>query len=457
VYAFDLEQFRHHFGLQHDRPDLAFSTERPAVFSSAAPAMDKVNASRIWRRWGDTFIAWQYGEWFDEASAHTRTAFIGDWSAISKVEIKGRDATRFLEWIGVADLSRFPVGRIRHYVLTDHGGKVATEGVLARMAQEEYYYTAGGGEWIVYQAGQVDMDAKATLVTPDFFIFEVQGPKSIDILESVVGANLRHLEFNHWCGATVAGARVRILRTGISGELGYEIHGSTRDGANVWEAICEAGRPMGLQPLGMRSQVLSHIESGIATAGFDYMPASIGGPGGSNISVSGGGQKVLGTFRFDSIADLFRSPFELNWCSPRVVQRKDFIGAEALRRELTDGGPRRRLMGLVWDRRDVVDVFASLFEDGAIAPQMDMPRRYAAEYLSVRKDGREIGCATSRVYSPQLRRMISFVHIDRDCADPGAEVEVAWGTADANQRTIRAYISALPFKPDNRRIDVSRI
>lgn len=457
MYKFDFDRFRRDFFVQHDQPDLPFTTERPAVFTSAAPAQDKVNASRVWRRWGDTFIAWQYGEWLDEASAHHNSAFIGDWSAISKVKITGRDATRFLEHIGVADLSKFSEGRIRHFVLTDHNGKVATEGVLGRMAEEDYYYTAGGGEWIVYQASQGDWDVKAELVTPDLFIFELQGPKSIDMLEVAAGESLRHLEFNRWCNTNIAGAHVRILRTGISGELGYEIHGSTKDGASVWEAIYQAGVPLGIQPLGMRCQVLSHIESGIATAGFDYMPASVGGPGGSNISVSGGGQRVLGTFKHETMADLFRSPFELNWCSPKVVERRDFIGADALRKELADGGPRRRLIGLVWDSRDVIDCYASLFEDGDLAPQMDIPRRYAAEYLSVRKDGAEVGCATSRVYSPKLRRMISFVHIDRDLAESGIDLEVAWGTSTDDQRLVRAKTILLPFKPDNRRVDVTKL
>lgn len=103
------------------------------------------------------------------------------------MEINGRDATRFLEHIGVADLSRFPVGRIRHFVMTDHNGKVTTEGVLGRMGEDAYYYTAGGGEWIVYQSTQGDWDVTARLATPDFFIFELQGPMLIDMLESSGG------------------------------------------------------------------------------------------------------------------------------------------------------------------------------------------------------------------------------------------------------------------------------
>ncbi|GGC01225.1 hypothetical protein GCM10011494_19760 [Novosphingobium endophyticum] len=457
MYKFDIDSFRRNFLTQHDRPDLPFGQERPPVFTSAAAAQDKVNASRIWRRWGDTFIAWQYGEWVDEASAVHRTAFLGDWSAISKVILRGKDATRFLMHIGVADLTRFPVGRLRHFVMTDASGKVATEGVLGRIAEDEYYYTAGGGEWIVYQAAQGDWDVSAQLVTPDWFIYELQGPGSLDILERAMGTRLRELEFNHWCAGRIAGADVRILRTGISGELGYEIHGSTLHGADVWETILEAGLPAGMEPLGMRCQVLSHIEAGIATAGFDYMPASIGGPGGSNISVSGGGQRILGTYRFNGVEDLFRSPFELNWCSPKVVARCDFIGAEALRAELDAGGPARRLVGLVWDTRDVMDVYASLFEDGEIAPQMDMPRRYAAEYLAVHADGALAGCATSRVYSPKLRRMISLAAIDREAAAPGTDVEVLWGTSPDNQRIVRASTIELPFKPDNRRTDVKAL
>jgi vanillate/3-O-methylgallate O-demethylase len=454
---FDLEQYRRNFTIQHDRPDLPFGTARPPVFSSAAAAQDKVNASRIWRRWGDTFIAWQYGEWTDEASAHGSAAFIGDWSAISKVEIEGRDATRFLEHIGVADLSKLAVGRIRHFVMTDHNGKVASEGVLGRIGPESFYYTAGGGEWIVYQAGQVNWDVSARLVTPEYFIFEVQGPASINILEEVTGTSLRHVEFNYWTEARIAGAKVRILRTGISGELGYEVHGPTTAGSAVWEAIYEIGVPLGLQALGMRCQVLSHIESGIATAGFDYMPASIGGPGGSNISVSGGGQRILGTYPFNEIEELFRSPFELNWCSAKVVDRGTFIGADALRQELASEGPKRRLMGLVWNSQDVMDVYASLFREGELTPQMDMPRRYAAEYLAVHGEGGIAGCATSRVYSPRLRSMISFGLIEGEFAKPGVDVEVAWGLTPGKDVRIRAKTIALPFKPDNRRVDVSKL
>lgn len=447
----DQPHFERTFSIQHDEKNRPFWIERPPLFSSAAAAQEIANSSRIWRQWGDTFIAWQYGEWVDEALAVYRSAFLGDWSAISKVTVKGPEAQKFLEHVGVADLSRLEVGHLRHFVMCNEVGKIATEGVLVRIAHDEYYYTAGGGEWLTYQIGLGRWDATVELDTAKNFIFELQGHRSIDILERATVNKLRQLEFNRWTAGSIAGADVRILRTGISGELGYEIHGPSACGAIVWQGIVEAGAEYDLRPLGMRSQVLCHIEAGIATCGFDYMPSSIGTPGGSTTSVSGPGQTIRATYPIKAVDDLLRSPLELNWCSRKVIETRDFIGANALRSELGTDGPRRRLFGLVWNTNDVMEVYASLFKDGTIAPQMDLPRRYAAEYFAVNWGGSLVGCATSRVYSPKLRRMISLAVLDQEVATPGREVTVLWGGSTNEAVEVRAEIVPLPFKPDRRR------
>jgi hypothetical protein len=50
--------------------------------------------------------------------------------------------------------------------------------------------------------------------------------------------------------------------------------------------------------------------------------------------------------------------------------------------------------------------------------------------------------------------MISLCVIDRACAAPGTGVSVVWGRPGTPQREIRATVNALPFKPDNRRVDI---
>ena len=68
-----------------------------------------------------------------------------------------------------------------------------------------------------------------------------------------------------------------------------------------------------------------------------------------------------------------------------------------------------------------------------------------------------MGVSTGRTVSPTLRAMISLCVIDRAHAAPGTEVTVVWGRPGTPQREIRATVTALPFKPDHRRVDVTSL
>lgn len=429
--------------------DSPFGLERQPLFSPAAAAQEASNGSQMWRRWANTWLPWQFGDWIEESLAVHRTAFMGDWSPLSKVAISGSGAIDFLHHVGVANLTNFPVGRLRHFVCTNDDGKVAIEGVLARLSDNEFLYTGGGGEWLVFHSSGWDVSAE--LVTPDYFMFEIQGPLSLAIVNAVCQSPIDGLAFNHWMPGRIGGIDVRVLRTGVSGELGYEIHGASEHGAAIWKEIADKGAAHGIVLLGARAQVLAHVEAGIATVGFDYIPATFGSAVKSRTSVIGSGQSIVGTYKVDDPRELFRSPFELNWCSTKVVETRDFIGSDALRAELHAGGPKRKLFGLVWNVDDVVKVYRSLFEDGPLGFQMDLPRHYAAEYFSV-VDGKEIcGAASSRIYSPKMRRMISLAVIDRDVVERNGKLSVLWGKDDRNIVEVRAELVPLPFKPDRRR------
>jgi vanillate/3-O-methylgallate O-demethylase len=53
--------------------------------------------------------------------------------------------------------------------------------------------------------------------------------------------------------------------------------------------------------------------------------------------------------------------------------------------------------------------------------------------------------------------MISLCVLDREHAREGRQVTVIWGDRDSDQREIRDTVRPLPFKPDNRRIDVNQL
>src|SRR5438093_3150331 len=80
---------------------------------------------------------------------------------------------------------------------------------------------------------------------------QIQGPKSKQVLRSLVGPRVLDLEYYHFLEATVDGIPVLVTRTGWSAEVGYEIY--LRDGSrgtDLWERGMGAGKRFHLGPTG---------------------------------------------------------------------------------------------------------------------------------------------------------------------------------------------------------------
>jgi len=429
-----------------------FATGVPVLFSPAGAAQDEANVKGGYGRFAQILLPLEYGSWADEAQAHVRTAYLGDWTSLSKVLLRGPQALEFLSQAGLNDLSRFEAGQVRHHVQLDQNGWVASEGILIRLDREEFVYTAGSCDWLAWQFSQGSWDAELADISPETFIFAVQGPQSLFIMEKAAGQPLRDIGFNRARAASVAGIPVRVLRTGISGELGYELHGPADDAGRVWQALAAAGQEFGLHLLGFRSQPVQHIEAGIATNGLDYLPAAAitpGAPRQFKRGTIGGSFVPVGGF-----SDYFRKPGELGW-GPRSLPGHDFLGRDALATDRASGGPARTLVGLTWNADDVAGVLTAMLRGGELPEQMDLPRLAGPSFDQVRIGDAEAGVSTGRTVSPTLRAMISLCVIDRARARPGTEVTVVWGRPGTPQREIRATVTALPFKPDHRRVDVA--
>jgi glycine cleavage system aminomethyltransferase T len=431
-----------------------FTTGVPVLFSPAGVAQDEANVKGAYGRFAQVLLPQEYGSWAEEAQAHVRSAYLGDWTSLSKVLLRGRQALEFLSQAGLNDLSRFEAGQVRHHVQLDGNGWVASEGVLIRLGEEEFAYTAGSCDWLMWRLRQGGWDAGLTDVSPETFIFGVQGPQSLFILEKALGEPLRDIGFNRFRSSSVEGIPVRVLRTGISGELGYELHGPADDADRVWRAVAATGQEFGLHLLGFRSQPVQHIEAGIATNGLDYLPAAAitpGAPRNFKRGAIGGSFVPAGGF-----TDYFRKPGELGW-GPRAAPGHDFLGRDALTADAAAGGPDRVLAGLTWNAADVAAVLGSMLGGGELPDQMDMPRLAGPSFDRVLAGGVDVGVSTGRTVSPTLRAMISLVVINRAYAAPGAAVTVIWGRPGTSQREIRAAVTALPFKPDHRRVDVTAL
>ena len=436
--------------------------ERPLIGSPAGPAQAETNTSQIWGHLNSGFlIAYEYTRWYLESLALRQAAMIGDWSWLNKVLVTGPDAERFLNYASAREITGQEPGQSKFTPMVADNGKIALEGLTMKLAEGEYLFTQSGAlQWLRHVLAESRFEGvELTDVTPDYTCYALQGPRAHDVLQAVVREDWRDLRFARFRRTTFLETELIVARQGVTGELGYELLMRTDTGRahELWRAVREAGRDLGLREMGFKAQMVGHTESNFPTVVRDYLPARMPPEKVRRFARLWTSQEELDVLDGD-LTEHWCSPAELGWGN-RVDLDHDFLGRDALAAEADAGGPARTIAGLEWSSDDMSDLYARLFHDDPSAPPPDLPYgQFRMEYLPVHADGAQVGWATSATYSPTLRRMISFGRLDRAATSPGTEVTVTWGGFSTEPtQEIRAVTRELPFLPDRRLTDLTAI
>jgi vanillate/3-O-methylgallate O-demethylase len=442
--------------MRPSRHKWGMSNDAPPAFPHIRGTPHDPSVTTYTRFAGQDFEPYEHTGWVDESLSWKQTCYIGNWSTLRKALIKGPDALAFLSWLGVNSFAKFDVGQAKHLVMCTPAGKVAAEGVLMRLAEEEFLLTSGPSVlWAAFMLAKVNYRVTSTEMTAEQFILQLQGPNSLLVLEKATGESLRDIDFMRFRKTRVGGIKFQALRQGMSGEIGYELHGPSEQGVALYNALLQAGQEYGIRRLGGRTKMVNHVEACFPTPSVDFIPAYVGEAADGASSTAPAYRPVTaGSFEYTDVSALFRSPVELGWAK-NIKFDHDFVGREALEAEVAN--PRRTMVTLVWNSEDVTDVYASLFREGEPFDPMELPRNLLGCMYAdaVMKDGQLVGVTTSRCYSYHFRKMISLCTIDYPLREPGTEVSVIWGRPGKAQKRIRAIVAAAPYKPDNRRVDLS--
>ncbi|KEF53534.1 uncharacterized protein A1O9_10509 [Exophiala aquamarina CBS 119918] len=83
---------------------------------------------------------------------------------------------------------------------------------------------------------------------------------------------VRDIQFMQAKKTTIADCDAH-LRQGISGDLGFEVWGQTKDSLKIYRAVVEQGKDYGIRQMGGPSKVVHHVEAAFATPTLDFIPA----------------------------------------------------------------------------------------------------------------------------------------------------------------------------------------
>lgn len=387
----------------------------------------------------------------DEYLAGRTSAWLGVCLNVTPVyEVSGPDAAKLLNYVCVnKDFGAMKEGSSKHALICNENGHMIADGVIMKK-EGNTYRTYWMAPVLQYYVENSDLDVKGESFSDEYF-FQIDGPKSLEILEAATQTDLHDIKFAHNKTVKICGTDMVVHRLGMSGALAYEVHGKQEDAEKVYTKIRDTLEAFGGKPQGIGSYgIINHTPAGYPNQmqhyiyPFDECDPKLGEFMRSCwfcMNPTGSAMETPEAF--------YVYPQEVGW-GYLVNYDHDFIGKEALLK-VKDNAP-RKVVTLEWDADDIAEVFASQFR-GTDVPEYDPIQEVldgsAPNMLTngdrVVKDGKDVGLAVGRTYAFYERRMISLAYVAPELAKEGTEVEVVWGVPGHPQKNIRAKVARFPY------------
>ena len=338
------------------------------------------------------FCGWdmpvEYKGIIDEHLACRHAAGLFDVSHMGEIHVTGKDALSFVQHISPNDAARLSPGHVQYTgLLTSKGTYV--DDMLVYCIHPEFYL-------LVVNAANTDKDYAyiqsqkggfaVALDNPSdrYSQLALQGRKAIPILQPLTDVALAPMKSFHCAFGKVAGKECLVSRTGYTGEDGFEIYSLDPDPGILWDAIMEAGRPHGIQPVGLGARDTLRLEAKLPLYGNDI--------------------------------DDTTTPLEADFKWIVKFKKGDFLGRDVLVRQ-NEQGITRKLVGF-----ELVD------------------RGIARPHYPVFLGGAPAGQVASGTFSPLFKKSIGLVYLPIGKAAVGTEFEI--GLRD---KKAKAVVVQTPF------------
>ena len=393
-----------------------------------------------WQLHPFAFDRWDVEEmsYYDTCSLHCAL------NPFNVFEVHGADYLKMLEFVTVNTFRTFPVRKARHTIFCDDGGKILTDGIVIRTGEEDFLaFNLVDPNFLNQQMGGM-FNIQSRNLREEYFVFQLCGARSLEVVEQACRKDLHDLKFMWSCDAEVAGAKVRVLRTGMAGTLAYEIHGNVADAQMIYGKLLEVGAEYGIQEIGRLAYVNQHCEGSIFQLAEHF-----------NIRFDIPGDKFLLTGSLPADSELqYHSPYDCGW-GGLVRFGHEFPGKAALLEE--SERLHNTAVHLLWNKEDVLAVQAATMDPERRVDYMDMVGDYdyrnncMSIHMDAIMDGEQIiGASSGRMLSAKTREMVSIATIREDYAEEGREVEVLWGRPGTHQMRVRATVTLFPYIKEGR-------
>jgi glycine cleavage system T protein len=336
----------------------------------------------------------EYGEWelpetftgiSSEYQAVRNQVGLMDLSFRGKIRLAGPERTQFLHGMVTQDIKGIREGFGAYALMTDPKAHI--------LADMKVYNL---GDWFLLDVEPelknkvittldkyLLVEATLTDISDQYGLLSLQGPKSETLLRTLLSEPTIPTEEYQHLRSKLTGVEIIVIRTGYTGEIGFELLVPQEQIKEVWEVFMLQDSVI---PVGMAVLDILRLEAGIPRYGIDI--------------------------------DENNLPLEVGVEKQAISYTKGcYIGQEVIARMKYRGHANRFLMGL-------------RFQGEKVPQKKD----------KIRKEDKEIGWMTSAVFSPGFKSVLGMGYVHREYAQPGIFVSV-----ETAQGSLEGEIVALPF------------
>lgn len=311
-----------------------------------------------------------------------------DVSHMGEFIIKGEKALDLIQRVCSNDASKLYDGKIQYAYLPNKTGGIVDDLLIYRIDDKTYMLVVNASNiekdwnWISeFNTENVDMKN----ISDRTSLLAVQGPKSVQALQSLTDIDLSAMEYYTFKKGTFAGVEnVLISATGYTGAGGFELYFDNTVADKIWDAVFSAGEEYGIKPIGLGARDTLRLEMGFCLYGNDI---------GDNTSPIEAG---------------------LGWVTKFD---KEFTNSEELKKQKQNGMPNKL-------------VAFEMLERG-------IPRH---DYEIVNAEGDVIGKVTSGTQSPSLQKAIGMGYISNAHSKEESEIFIK-----IRDNKVKAKVVKAPF------------
>ncbi len=299
------------------------------------------------------------------------TVGVFDVSHMGEIEIRGKDRIAFTNYVTTNNVEKLALNQVQYSTMLYPDAGIVDDLLVYNLEDRILLVvnatnTDKDHNWIVENK---KFDVEIVNVSDNIGQLAIQGPQSEPVMQKLFDIDLSQLKF-YWAIETqLKDIPVVLSRTGYTGEDGFEVYVDRTNAPYIWDMIFEAGKDIGIKPIGLGARDTLRFEMRYCLYGNDI--------------------------------DKTTNPLEagLGWIVK--FDKDDFIGKASLVK-IKEEGLKRKLVGF------------EVFHKGVPRPHMD-----------IYTDNKKIGFVTSGTYSPSLKNGIGLGYVALPYDKVGTRFKVA--------------------------------